>query len=446
MSISRSIGLAFGAASTLIACATGSIDSDAPFLGPFDSGAPPAQDAARREASAQDSAVKTPPRDAGREAMPEASLSDTFLSDDVDAEEPDSSDAGGPPPPDASIFCKGTVALAGGTSSSAFGASSVNGGAWTVTSLSAGSMSSNPALVPFGGGFVALFGACASNQLEFSQLTSSTWSAPASAFATACAGPAEAVGPVGLAAVGTTLDSVYLGTDDDFFHGSYTATGWDCESDPLSPSDGSPSFGPSAPTVATLGTSLVAAFDGSDGRLYTQSLTSGVWAAAESISGASVGTVPPTLIALTGGSSDLLLVYENVGDNKLYAVTQTSGTWSAPMLTNVNAFTAAPTSMAPTAGGGAVLVFLGTDGNAYGMTFDPAATTPWTAPVAIASGTTTLPSPPTIAAGICGVDATAAFVQPGGIELVTISSGAWSAPTVVPATASMTFATIATSP
>lgn len=338
--------------------------------------------------------------------------------------------------------CKGTVALAGGTASVAFVATSVDGAAWGVTSLPTTSTQTNPALAPFTG-FVAVFTASTTDMLVFSAYASSSWSLAANAEGSTCTAAPTAFGVPALAAIGKTLHSVYLGTNNDFYHGTYTKTGWDCEDDPLT-FGGSPSFGPSAPAAASVGSSLVAAFDGSDTQVYTQSWTSGTWAAAEPISGTTVGTTPPSLMALTGGSSDLLLVYANAADDKLYWTARSSGTWSLPALTNMNAYSLQPVSIAPLAAGGAVLTFLGTDDNPYAMTFDPTASTPWTSPVAILTGGQPLPSAPTVAAGVCGTDAVAAIVQPAGIELVTLSSGTWSSPTLVGGTASMGFVTIAT--
>jgi hypothetical protein len=346
--------------------------------------------------------------------------------------------------------CKGTVALAGGTSTVGFGATSVNGGAWNVTSLPTTSTASNPALVPFAGGFMAVFTAETVDTLQYSLYAKSSWSTAANADAASCTAAPTAFGDAALAAIGSTLHSVYLGTDYDFFHGTYTSGSWDCGSDPLTPSGGSQSFGNSAPSAASVGSSLIAAFDGTDGNLYTQSWTSGAWAAATQLIGASVGTSPvpnpPTLIALTGGTSDLMIVYENAGDTKLYSTTRASGTWSTPALTNMNAYSSEPVSVAPLPAGGAVLTFLGTDGNPYGMTFDPTASTPWSTPVAITTGSLPLPTPPTVAAGVCGVDAIAEVVQTDGVELVTLSAGTWSTPTLVSGTSGMSFATIATSP
>jgi hypothetical protein len=349
-------------------------------------------------------------------------------------------------PTDASS-CKGTVALAGGTSSVAFGATRVNGGSWNVTSLSTGTASINPSLVAFGGGFTAVFTAATTNYLQYSSFASSTWSAAASADGSSCPGAPAGLGAPGIAAIGTTLHSVYLGTDNDFFHGTFTkAAGWDCQSDPLTPSGGSQSFGPSAPAVASDGTTLVAVFDGSDNGLYAQTWTSSGWATAAPIMGAGVGTIPPTLIRLNGGTSDLLLVYEDKTDDVIEWATYTSGVWSIPAATSATATTLSPVSVAPLAKGAAVLAFLGTDGNPYSMTFDPGASTPWSAPTPIVTMNQLLTTPPSVATGVCGTDAIAAIVQPAGIETASLSAGTWSAPSLVSGTSSMSYASIATSP
>jgi hypothetical protein len=341
--------------------------------------------------------------------------------------------------------CTGSIALAGGTSTTAFGATSVNGGAWNVNTFATGSASSNPALVPFGGGFVALLTASTTNYLEYSAYASSAWSSLASASGAMCAAPA-ALGSAGLAAIGTTLHSVYLGTDNDFFHGTFTAGAWDCENDPLMPSGEPQSYGPSAPGVASVGSELIVAYDGGDHSLYAQSWMSGAWADSIAITGADVGEIPPTLIALTGGSSELLVVSEDDGDDTLYYATRASGTWSTSTLISSTDYTGSPVSLAPTSGGGAVLVYQGGDGNPYFMTFDPTAATPWSTPAKITTVTSSLTTPPTVAAGICGADAVAEVVQPTGIETFTLTSGTWSSPNTISTLPGMSFATIATSP
>jgi len=343
--------------------------------------------------------------------------------------------------------CKGTVALAGGTTSVAFAGTSVDGAAWVVTSLTTASAQTNPALSSFGGGFTTVFTASVTDMLESSVYASSSWSSAAGADGSTCTAVPTAFGAPALAAIGTTLHSVYLGTDNKLFHGTFTASGWDCQSDPLTPSGGTQSFGPSAPAAAGVGSSLIAVFDGSDSNLYTQSWTAGTWAATQQIVGATVGTIPPALIALTGGSSDLMVVYANAVDNKLYWATRSGGTWSTPALTNAMAFSLQPVSVAPLPAGGAVLSFLGTDTNGYGMTFDPTSSTPWAPPVALLAGGQPLTVAPTVATGICGADAVAALVQPAGIDLVTLSSGTWTPPAApVTGTAAMSFVTVATSP
>jgi hypothetical protein len=341
--------------------------------------------------------------------------------------------------------CKGTLALAGGSGSVAFGATSVDGGSWKFTSLTS-SATYNPALVSFGAGFVAVFTATTTDYLQYSAYASSAWSPAANATGSSCVGPAAALGSPGLAAIGTTLHTVYLGTDNKFYHGTFAASAWDCEGDPLTPSGGSQSFGPSAPGLAAVGGSLITLFDGNDHGLYTQSWTASAWDAAQAITGAGVGTTPPALVALTGGASDLLLVYSDTGDDVLYWATRTSGVWSAPAVTNATALSTSPVSIAPTSGGGAVLVFEGTDSNPYSMTFDATASTPWSTPVAIVTGNQPLGTPPTVAPGICGADALAEIVQPAGVEVFRLTSGTWSAPTLVSEAVSMTYATIATSP
>jgi hypothetical protein len=385
-----------------------------------------------------DASPDAPPPDASNEAGHK----------DAGHDASDAKSEGGPVADGASEggTCKGTLALAGGTASGAFGATSVDGAAWTFTSLTS-SATTNPALVPFGGGFVAVFTAATTKYLQYSAYASSTWSTAANATGSSCVGPAAALGAPGLAAIGTTLHTVYLGTDNKFYHGSYTSSAWDCESDPLTPSGGTQSFGPSPPAAASVGSTLTAVFDGSNNDLYSQSWTASAWAATQQVTGASVGTIPPTVITVNGVTSDLLLVYIDEGDNVLYWAISTAGTWSAPAVTNAAAISTSPVSMAETSSGSVVLVFEGTDNNPYFMTIDPTAASPvWSTPATLVTGNEALTTPPTVAPGICGADAVAEIVQSTGVEVFTLASGAWSTPTLLSAAGSPGYATIASSP
>jgi hypothetical protein len=421
---------------------------------PFDTGAHPPADGGAHDASGHDADATTKPDGAGGHDA--TALDSTSGPDAEDA----AGDATGTPDVtstlDASVCPSGTgtVALVGGTSTLAFGAYSTNGAAWKLTSFAGQSVTSTPAVVPYGLGFLAAFTSASTADLESTLFTSGgapSWSAPAT-LPTSGGVPATGIGAPGLALLGANAELVYQGSDNKFYHGAYSASTWGQASDPVGGAAAAQDYGPSAPSVASVGSTLYVAYDGGDGGLYVDSWTSsGGWAGAVPVGGAGTGGVPPTLIALTGGSADMLLVFEVPSTNLLYSSFHTAGggagTWSAPVIVDATANTATAASVAPLAGGGAVMVYLGTtDAFPYASTYSPTASTPWTTPVKIYPNSLPLSSPPTVAAGTCGVDAVAAITQTVGAEILTLKGGTWSAPVLVGGTASMKYATVATSP
>jgi hypothetical protein len=250
-------------------------------------------------------------------------------------------------------------------------------------------------------------------------------------------------GPPVLATIGSATHVVYWGSDSKFYHGTYSAGAWDGAGDPVGGS-GSQSFGSSAPTLAAVGTELVVGQTGTNATLYAQSWTGGTWALATAITGASVEpTASPTLVTLTGGSAELLVVAPSQTNDVLYFATRTAGTWGtlAPV-SGTTTYTSYPVALAALPGGKAVMVYEGGDTKPYVSAFDGAS---WSAPASLVSGTNpTLLSPPQITAGVCGNDATVALVPSNGVVSITsLSGGTWSAPTALAGTSSVTYASIA---
>ena len=324
------------------------------------------------------------------------------------------------------------------------------------------SVGSRPAIVPFGGGLLGVFATSTTSFIESTVFTPgamSVWSPPSTIPAvTGSDAAATEMGAPGLAVLGATAHLVYEGSNDKFYHGVYSGSAWGPASDPVGGSGSSQAFGPpAAAATAAVGTTLYAAYDGGNGGLYvttwTGSGSSGSWTPAVGIMMAGVATapaVPPTMIALTGGAADLMLVYEVPATNLLYSVVHTpggsAGTWAAPVEVNAAASSATAVSLAPLTGGGVVMVYLGkTDSFPYYSLYSPSASPAWTAPAKVDPNSLPLASAPTVTSGAaCGVDAIAALAEPAGVELVTLAAGHWAAPVLVPGTASMTYATVAT--
>jgi hypothetical protein len=335
--------------------------------------------------------------------------------------------------------CTGAVAVVGGTvagaSTIAFGATLLQGGSWTVSSL-ATNVGSPPAIAAYAGGFLATF-VDATGDLDFATSTWS-WSSPAGV------ATVTAKGSPSLAVVGTSLHVVYQGEDGKYYHGTYASgSGWDAADDPVG--GAKQGFGPSAPVAESVGGALVIAYGGQNGSLYDETWTAGAWEPDNQHATAMVGQLSPAIVALTGGTSDTLVVYVDP-TGVLYSTTRSASAWSAPAVIDANAFTGASPSLAALPGGRALMTYEGTDGLPYFDVYDPAAMPPWTAPAAIGTNSPKLQSPPSVAPGVCGDDAVAVLAEPAGVAVMRYAGGAWLAPTLLAGTAGMTFASVASQP
>ena len=369
--------------------------------------------------------------DASADAPSEASPQDGG------ADAADASDAGS---------CTSTLAVLGGNATSLFGASGAPGSGLSAASLPGDLLDcgttygcANPlAVVRLGSGLLAAF--AASNGALESTLYTSSWADPAAiASATTIDGPSLA--PIG--AVGHLL---YQDANYKYFHAQYTGLAWDGANDPVGGSGPSQSFGARAPAGAAAGTDLVAVQAGSDSYLYDQAWT-GSWAAAHQQGGAAVqNTIPPVVVSLSGGASDLLAAYLRVSDYKLMAVARTGGTWGTPMLLDTNAFSNDPIALGALPGGKALLVFRGTDDKPYFSTWDGATT--WSAPAAVvANANPAIGSVPSIAPGVCGADAIVAWAESGGgVRYASYAGGSFGAPQSVAGTSGAKFVAIGTLP
>lgn len=341
--------------------------------------------------------------------------------------------------------CSSTMALVA-SGASAIARSTFGHGVWATASTASKGSAAAPALVPYATGYLsALVGAgpVGAMPLESTAFTGA-WSPPAAV------GSALAQGVPSLAVTGSTAHVVYWGSDGKFYHGTYAGS-WDAASDPVQSSGAAQSFGSSPPTVAAVGSSLVVVQTGQDGLLYDQTWN-GTWMPANAHAGtAVVPTLSPAVVALQGGTADLLVVFVHAGDAGSYFLqyaTRTSGAWSSPadvydQAGNV-AYAGTTPSLAPLPGGKAILAWLGASpAYAYVSSYDPGAG--WTAPMAVSSDT--LAAPPSVAAGICGAMASVAYAKTDGTVAVTSTTGGpWSTPQLVAGATGMTSVALASAP
>jgi hypothetical protein len=341
--------------------------------------------------------------------------------------------------------CPSTMALLA-ASGSAIAQAIYGHGQWSSATQVAGGASAAPSLVPFGAGYLGAFagtGGAGNLPLMWTAYTNS-WTQPAHVAS------ALAQGIPALAVTGTTAHVVYWGSNSKFYHGTYGGS-WDAANDPVQAAGGAQSFGPSAPAAAAVGTALVAAQSGQDGVVYDQGW-SGSWQAAAPLAGSSVITsLSPSIVAMSGGGADAMMVFVHAGDAGSYYLqyaTRTGGTWSSPAdvhdTAGAVAYSSTTPSLAALPGGKAVLAWQGSSpAHGYVSTYDPASG--WTAPLPVSSDT--LVSPPSVAPGVCGADAVMTYAATGGaVQVVTLSGGSWGTPVPIAGATGMQWAAIAAHP
>lgn len=335
--------------------------------------------------------------------------------------------------------CVATTVILAGNGSTLVGASAKGTAALASASL-AGSVTDRVSVVPFGAGFLGVARA-ADDSIVSTVFGGASWSA-----ATAVGVVTTRDAPV-LAVTGAIAHLVYQQKDFKFYHGQYTASAWDAATDPVGVGVAQ-SYGPRGPGFAAVGTTPVVLQAGDDGFLYDRDDPGGVWTVAHQQAATSVEkTEPPALVALTGGSAELLGVYLRQTDFKIMSVTRTSGTWAGPVLLDVNAYANEPVHVAPMSGGRALLAYRGSDGKAYFSVYDPTKSPVWGIPAALGSTAPLVESAPAIAPGVCGDDAVVAYAATGGAVSVTRFAGGTFGPAVaVTGTSGAKYVGIATRP
>jgi hypothetical protein len=339
------------------------------------------------------------------------------------------------------------IAIVAGDGTTLQGAVSKNGKPWEIAPITGGSALSTPAFVVSGAGFHAVVRGA--NDALVDVTYDSKWSdARPIAARTTRDKPA-------IALLGGALHLVYSAGDSKLYHGTFSGSTWDGALDPVGGAGALQDFGPGAAGVATSGTSLVIAFGGNDHFLYDRTYA-GSWQPAHQQAGTVVyapATPPapsPALVSLTGGTDDLLTVFlkQDTQPFLYWAVRdRTSKTWSAALPIDTDAATYESPELAPMPGGRAVMMWRGTNGKAYFNTYDPAATPRWRQHAFLVTSNTAIASPPTIATGVCGDDAIAAYPLAGGpVQVTRLKGNTWAAPESVGTLTNLGFAAIATLP
>ncbi len=315
----------------------------------------------------------------------------------------------------------GTVLLVAGGSASSLGGEFHPQSGWMTTPFNNEATNDGPSIaLNNAGGAVAVLRAASGDALRFATWTSSGFSAWAPVGASARAMP-WVVGSGGRHAL------IYQGADYKHYYGGYTG-GWLPSNDPVGGGGSQQSYGPTPATMAALGTSDVAVFAGGNGDLYDQTRTGGSWQSAHGHGLGDVVLVTPTIVALNGGSADLMIVFIRKSDAKIMFTTRTGTTWAAPAQVDPNSYSNDPVGVTALPNGGALIGFRGLDGKVYWSRYAAGA---WSTPAPLASPNPTTPSTPALAAGVGGVDAEMVFVENGAAYHARLSGMAWSAPVLV---------------
>ena len=246
-----------------------------------------------------------------------------------------------------------------------------------------------------------------------------------------------------IAASGTRADVVFLGDDKNHYYASRVAT-WSPTAQPVGAT--LQSSGPTPAAIATIGSDTIVAFAGTNGELYDQTRTGGVWGAASAHGLGNSVELSPALIAPTSGPS-LMIVYVRSADAKIFFTTRTGTSWTTPSLIDASSFTADPVALAALPNGEAVLAFRGLNQAIYFSRYTPAGSPAWSPPAAFAVPNVTTPSRPALAAGVGGVDAEMGFINAidGKAYHARLTGTSWSAPVAVGGT-QLTTVAIASAP
>jgi hypothetical protein len=249
------------------------------------------------------------------------------------------------------------------------------------------------------------------------------------------------------------LQAVYLSPAHDYFQASFVTT-WNAGSTPVEPEDaGGQAFGPAGAAATGTATQFVIAYGGNNTFPYAQTWTLGSgWDNGVQLGSAAVlASTPITITTLDSGA--LLVVYAAAGGSCnnptgcLYSVLGTASlprTWSPPALVDPNAFTPYAPTLVWMSGGRALLAWEGANGEGYESVYTTAPTTGWSTPAQLT--TALVANAPSLAPGVCGDDAVAAYVSGGQVYTTHFAGGAWTSPALQAAVSGSTFVTIATTP
>ena len=258
-------------------------------------------------------------------------------------------------------------------------------------------------------------------ELRFTTWNAGTWGL----FATVASGVTTRAAPA-IAISGMVADVAFQGADFKHYFASYDGT-WSPTAEPIGANQ---SFGPSPPTIATIGADPTIAFAGNDHDLYDHTRTAGTWQAAVGHGLGSTLALTPSIAALASGP-DLMIAFVRTTDARIVYTTRTANVWTAPAPIDTNALSNDPVSLAPLPDGGAVLGFRGQNGKVYWSRYTPGAAPPWSPPAGLTAASFDTSSTPAVAQGISGADAEMVFISGGAAMHARLIGGSWTTPATI---------------
>jgi hypothetical protein len=327
--------------------------------------------------------------------------------------------------------CSALVLLAA-SAAGTFGATFQSGDVWSgPTAL--GGLSTDDLALAFTttglavGAFRIVKATAASEQVWYT-----TWTAGAWATAVAIDGTSVFTQSAPSVSAGSTAAQlVFHGTDFKYYYASFSGGVWSPKAEPVG--GATQSFGPTGSALAAIaGNATVVFFDGnnSTNQITAQNRTAGAWGTTTGLSGADTSsTTMPTIVALKGGTADLLAMYPRTSGVIAYR-TRTGGVWSgASTVSTASTGTFGRPALAALPGGQAIMAFRGNDTNLYYATYNGVV---WTTPTLVLPAVS-VSTVPVLARGLGGTVAEIAFVKASDSFAyhARFDGAAWSAPVKV---------------
>ncbi len=356
-----------------------------------------------------------------------------------------------------STCVEATVLVVGAGASSSFGAalhpSTLGSGTWsTPTSLGAPSVSDLGLAFISSGATPEAVGALRytlmGDPLD-QTLVYTTWS-EASGFSqlTAVSSGTTTREVPAIAGAGGSAFVSFQGIDFNLYFAEYDGATWT----PTPPEAVGVGGTPTPAGIAAIGSNVSIAYFAMTTNAPTAQDRTTTWQAATTLGADDSFVATPSIVAMDGGTAELLTVYIRQSDGALVYDTRTSGVWST---SQAIAGATAPASstfgpvervgLAALPSGGAIVTWR--DASTSGIYYALYAAGSWSAPIAFATPNAVVAAAPAITHGAVGATAEMAFVaSDGNAYHARLVGGAWTSPVQAISGGAVDHVAIATSP